>query len=232
VPFADLANADVRQRLSDFVKLGFEFTVYTLGVPDEAILTTIETHGNLLVNWEIIFPEHTVSQIGAAINRAQSLFPGQLFIAPVVPIREDDGAGKTFQHFASHGFSSRQVDKAENWLSMIDNQVDDIGLTYRVSPWDEPSAAMREIDQQSKRVKLINLQLPRLDEGVCFDDDNRLQSFIVDAYKASRTMVNTTVFIDTFVDSDRGYYPRNGLLDRRFNPRPAFYALKLASLAN
>lgn len=232
VPFADLANADVRQRLSDFVKLGFEFTVYTLGVPDEATLTTIEAHGNLLVNWEIVFPEHTVSQMGAAIHRAKSVFPGQLFIAPVVPIKEDDGAGKTFQHFASHGFSSRQVDKAENWLSMIGNQVDDIGLTYRVSPWDEPGSTMREIDQQSKRVKLINLQLPRLDEGVCFDDDHRLQSFIVDAYKASRTMVNTTVFIDTFVDSDRGYYPRNGLLDRRFNPRPAFYALKLASLVN
>ncbi len=232
VPFADLANADVRQRLSDFVKLGFEFTVYSLGAPDEATLATIKAHSSLLVNWEIIFPEHTADQIGAAINRAQSVFPGQLFIAPVVPIKEDDGDGKTFQHFASHGFSCKQADKAEIWLSMIGNQADDIGLTFRVSPWDEPIATLHEIDRQSKRVKLINLQLPRLDEGVCFDDDDKLQSFIVDAYNASRTMVNTTVFVDTFVDSDRGYYPRNGLLDRRLNPRPAFYALKLASLVN
>ncbi len=232
VPIADLTNADVRQRMSDFVKIGFEFTVYSLGVPDEATLATIEAHGNLLVNWEIIFPEHTVSQIGVAINRAQSVFPGQLFIAPVVPIKEDGGDGKTFQHFASHGFSWMQADKAKNWLSMIGDQSNDIGLTFRVSPWDEPIATLHEIDRQSKHIKLINLQLPRLDEGVRFDDDNRLQSFIVDAYNASRTMVNTTVFIDTFVDSDRGYYPRNGLLDRRFNPRPAFYALKLASLVN
>jgi len=232
VPFADLAKADVRQRLSDFVKLGFEFTVYSLGVPDERTLATIGAHGNLLVNWEIIFPEHAAPQLGAAIHRAQSVFPGQLFIAPVVPIKEDHGDGKTFQHFASHGFSSRQVDKAENWLVMIDNRIGDIGLTFRVSPWDEPIVTLREIDRQSKHVKLINLQLPRLDEGVRFEDDDRLQSFMVDAYKASRTMVNTTVFLDTFVDSDRGYYPRNGLLDRRFNPRPAFYALKLASLSS
>ncbi len=232
VPFADLANADVRARLSDFVKLGFEFTVYSLGVPGEATLATIEAHGNLLVNWEIIFPEYTVPQIDVAINRARSVFPCQLFIAPVVPIKEDDGDGKTFQHFASHGFSGNHMDKAENWLSMIGDHVNDIGLTFRVTPWDEPIPTMREIDRQSKRVKLINLQLPRLDEGVRFDDDDRLQSFIVDAYKASRTMINTTVFIDTFIDSDRGYYPRNGLLDRRFNPRPAFYALKLASLVN
>ena len=231
VPFADLANTDVRLRMSDFVKLGFEFTVYSLGVPDERILGTIKAHSSLFVNWEIIFPEHTVSQIGIAIQRAQTVFPGQLFIAPVVPIKEDSGDGKTFQHFASHGFSSTLVDKAKSWLSMINHQAEDIGLTFRVSPWEEPVTTIDEIDRQCKRAKLINLQLPRLDEGVLFNDDDRLQSFIVEAYQASRMLTNTTVFLDTFIDSDRGYYPRNGLLDRRFNPRPAFYALKLASLA-
>ena len=232
IPFADLAHEDVRQRLSDFVKLGFAFTVYSLGVPDEATLATMTAHSNLIVNWEIIFPEHTVPQISDVIHHARRAFSGQLFIAPVVPIKEDSGVGITFQHFASHGFSSRQARKAENWLSMIGSQVDDIGLTFRVSPWDEPLATLREIDRQNKRVKLINLQLPRLDEGVRFEDDSKVQSFVVDAYQASRTIVNTTVFIDTFVDNDRGYYPRNGLLDRCLNPRPAFYALKLASLVN
>ncbi|MCP4420113.1 MAG: hypothetical protein GY805_26205, partial [Chloroflexi bacterium] len=232
VPFADLANADVRQRLSDFVKLGFEFTIYTLDVPDEATLAIMAAHGDLIKNWEIVFPEHSVSQIGVAIKHAQTVFSGQFFIAPVVPIKKDDGDSKTFQHFASHGFSCEQANKVENWLAILGNRAENIGLTFRVSPWDDPIFTLHEIERQSKRVKLVNLQLPRLDEGVCFDDNNQLQSFIVDAYNASRTMVNTTVFIDTFVDSDRGYYPRNGLLDRRFNPRPAFYALKLASLVD
>jgi len=232
VPFADLANADVRQRLSDFVKLGFDFTVFSLGIPDAATLTALEMHGHLIVNWEIIFPEHATSQIGTAISRARSVFPGQLFIAPVVPIKEDDGDRVSFQHFASHGFSSSQAEKAAYWLSIIDAQIDNIGLTFRVSPWDQPIAALHDIDQQSVHAKLINLQLPRLDEGVRFDDDQKLASFLVDAYNASQMMANTTVFIDTFVDSDRGYYPRVGLVDRRFNPRPAFYALKLASLVS
>ena len=230
VPFADLANADIRQRLSDFVKLDFEFSAYSLGIPDNATLAIIKAYGHLLRNWEIIFPQNTLSQLGTAINLAQSVFSGQLFIAPVVPIKKDEGDGKTFQHFASHGFSSGQANKAENWLSMIDTQANEIGLTFRVSPWDDPAATLHEIDQASQRTKLINLQLPRLDEGVYFKDNGRLSSFIVDAYIASQKMLNTTLFIDTFTDSDRGYYPRIGLLDRRFNPRPAFYALKLASL--
>jgi len=42
-------------------------------------------------------------------------------------------------------------------------------------------------------------------------------------------MANTTVFIDTFIDCDIGYYPRIGLLDRRFNPRPASIGIQLSS---
>ena len=49
VTLADLANADVRRRLSDFVRLGFGFTVYSLDSPDEYVLTTITAYGALLV---------------------------------------------------------------------------------------------------------------------------------------------------------------------------------------
>lgn len=71
--------------------------------------------------------------------------------------------------------------------------------------------------------------MPRLNEGKCFDDEKKLEKFIIDVYKTSRTMQNSTVFLDTFVDNDRGYYPRIGLLDRRLNPRKAFHALKSVS---
>ena len=54
VPLADLANADVRRRLSDFVRLGFGFTVYSLDSPDGHELTTIAVHGALLVEYGYI----------------------------------------------------------------------------------------------------------------------------------------------------------------------------------
>ena len=46
---ADRARADVRRRLSYFVRLGFGFTVYSLDSPDEYVLTTITAYGALLV---------------------------------------------------------------------------------------------------------------------------------------------------------------------------------------
>ncbi len=48
-PMAELANADVRRRLSDFVRLGFGFSVYSLASPDKHVLTTITAHGALIV---------------------------------------------------------------------------------------------------------------------------------------------------------------------------------------
>ena len=71
--------------------------------------------------------------------------------------------------------------------------------------------------------------MPRHNEGKRFDDEKKLEKFIIDVYKTSRTMQNSTVFLDTFVDNDRGYYPRIGLLDRRLNSRKSFHALKSVS---
>ena len=85
-PMADHANADVRRRLSDFVRLGFEFTVYSLDYPDEHVLTTIAAHGALLENWELIFPEHSILRAAESVRIAQSVFKGKLFISPVVPL--------------------------------------------------------------------------------------------------------------------------------------------------
>ena len=111
VPLADLANADFRRRLSDFVRLGFGFTVYSLGSPDEHVLTTIATHGALLENWELIFPEHSILQAAESVRITQSVFKGKLFISPVVPLKKDVADKNIFQHFVIHGFSVEQAVK-------------------------------------------------------------------------------------------------------------------------
>ena len=192
-------------------------------------MTTIAAHGALLENWELIFPEHSILRAAESVRIAQSVFKGKLFISPVVPLKKDVTDKNIFQHFASHGFSVEQTVKAKKLLSTVNDNSHRVGLTFRVSPWDDHLTTLSEIDRQVKDHKLINLQMPRLNEGKRFDDEKKLEKFIIDVYKTSRTMQNSTVFLDTFVDNDRGYYPRIGLLDRRLNPRKAFHALKSLS---
>jgi hypothetical protein len=42
---------------------------------------------------------------------------------------------------------------------------------------------------------------------------------------AAYTWPNVRVFLDTFMDLDRGYFPRYGLYDRRCNPRKGAHVL-------
>jgi 3',5'-cyclic AMP phosphodiesterase CpdA len=61
------------------------------------------------------------------------------------------------------------------------------------------------------------VEMPRGAESGCFDDD------AVVACRAAEALLMAAsgrrLFLDAFVDHDRGYFPRNGLIDRRGGPR-------------
>ena len=48
-PMADLANAYVRRLISDFVRQGFGFIIYSLAYPDEYVMITIAADRSLIV---------------------------------------------------------------------------------------------------------------------------------------------------------------------------------------
>ncbi len=76
---------------------------------------------------------------------------------------------------------------------------------------------------------LVLFEFPRDGEGTCRQADNAIATRLVTAYLAAIAHPDVGVIIDTFVDHDRGYYPRNGVLDRRCNPRAGFHALRQIS---
>ena len=51
-------------------------------------------------------------------------------------------------------------------------------------------------------------------------------SRIAEGMAAAAAFDNVTVYADTFVDIDRGYFPRTGVLDRMYNPRPGFHVVR------
>ena len=57
-------------------------------------------------------------------------------------------------------------------------------------------------------------------------DDHLSVTRIAEAMAAAAAFDNVTVYADTFVDIDRGYFPRTGVLDRLFNPRPGFHVVR------
>ena len=145
---------------------------------------------------------------------------GSVAVGPLVPFTGLEWQGG---HFVAHGFSpGDDVDSLARRAGDADE------IVFRVAPdaavWESVAQAAELVAGHGFRA-VINVQLPRREEGRMFDDDVLVANRVVEAEVAARAFRDTTVFIDGFIDHDRGYYPRVGLLDRRGDPRGGLRAL-------
>jgi len=227
VPLADLAAERGRQRMADLAATGIGFTIFSIGVPSDETIALAGAHSGLISAWEVIAPQ---DQLAAAVERFAGLREGRklnrdpkltVYAGPVRSLLPDDPDASTFQHFASHGFGPEGGD------SSLKSDID--GVTFRVSPFDRPwerIAAMADRAAETGLGVLANVQLPRRDEGIVFDDDAAIANHAAETVAAAMAHPGVNIFLDTFMDHDRGYYPRHGLIDRRGNPRPALHAIR------
>ncbi len=136
--------------------------------------------------------------------------------APIVPV------GGPGHHFVTHGFDPGGP--------VPDLTCDE--LVFGVT-WPDPvgmgvATAVRTAAAAGKRA-VVMLRSPRAGEAAEFSDDEAVAAWAAEAVQAARKHPEAAVFLDTFMDHDRAYYRRHGLVDRRGDPRPALAALIEAS---
>ena len=71
----------------------------------------------------------------------------------------------------------------------------------------------------------VNVPARRCQSGGANFDDEAIRDRVLEAARMAPSLPALSVQLDTFVDVDRGYNPRHGLLDRHYNFRPAGRAL-------
>ena len=216
IPSGDLLSAEGRARVAALAARGHEFTVFSAGVPDDGTVECLAGCRDFVAAWEVIAPAERLSETIGRIAGVRDRVGLPVYLAPVVPYLSAETGGPSFQHFASHGFSPAD--------GTIPAAVD--GVTFRIAPWESPWERIAEIAGWTETAVAANLQLPRVDEGIAAADDLAAANHVAEAALAAAAFPRVAVFLDTFMDHDRGYYPRHGLVDRRFNPRPAFHALR------
>jgi hypothetical protein len=141
---------------------------------------------------------------------------------------QQDGEELHFSHFPSHGFRLEDQD----FLSQLVNQdwknpVD--GIVFGIPPESNIHEVIAEAHKLSTELNLeavAHVQLPRKSEGEMLQDDREVSNRVAEALVAAYENRKVSMFLDTFIDHDRGYYPRKGILDRRGNPNPGYYVLK------
>lgn len=223
VPLADLATQATADRVRHLTGKGMRFSVVSAGVPDHRSIEMVRSNSTSIDRWEIIVPPTSFAAALASIESAP-VPDVEIAIAPIVPVGTSSA---DLHHFVAAGFSLTDDADLARWLDIDTNRT--IGsLVFRV-PWgahvtDSPRRA-RMIANESGRTATLVIDLPRAGESAILDDDDAVAHRVADVVQAAALEPTVAVFLDGFVDHDRGYYPRHGLIDRAFNPRPAFYQL-------
>ena len=133
-------------------------------------------------------------------------------------------AGSRFNHLISHGFAIGEAEELADFLERNDADGTVSALLVAVprdqSPWTVADWARGFGDAIGRRICLY----------VKSSASSPAEAFVDDAANAWRTAISVisaaaspglNIILDTFTDADRGYFVRTGLVDRRYNPRPA-----------
>ena len=223
IPLEDLSTPDGVRRVRDLTARGMRFGVFSAGVPDRRTVDTVRSLSSDLRRWEILAPPDRFDDVFASVEGVD-LGELHLAIAPIVPVGASDAV---VHHFVAAGFGIADDPALDRWLR-ADTGVRFNELVFRI-PWTEQVGdgleRAGELAGESGRKAIVIVELPRASESASFDDDDVVAERVAEAALAADGWSGVEVFLDGFMDHDRGYYPRHGLIDRSFNPRSALYRL-------
>lgn len=198
VPGDDLRRPDGRRRIVELAPSGIAFTVFGADLVDLPAAVGVE-------RWELV----------VAPGRHPDLPAGAPVVAgPVVPV----GGSWQGDHFVAHGVAPGVAPEEADLPPGVDGPV--VRIPVEAAPFEGVAAAA-----EATPGAVVIVELPRNGEGRPFDDAAAVANRVVEACLAASGRPEVTVFLDGFVDHDRGYFPRRGLLDRRGDAHPAFHAL-------
>lgn len=205
LPVDDLRRPDTRERLAALHARGQRFVLFHAGPPDAATWALLRAHAGMIDALELILARTTLD----AVTPPPGVPP--IWLAPIGR-RDPARDGVYFSHFPLPGFVPGDPELAAlpGWVARP---------VYRVGGevWEGVAGA-------TGGVALV--ELPRGGESREATDDGAVAWRVAEAFAAARAFPDVPVLLDTFVDHDRGYFPRHGLLDRRSNPRAAFHVLR------
>ena len=220
IPLSDLGDPDVRARAADLKAFGIELLAFSAGIPGPRELALLEANAALVSLWEVILPSERLA--GSLAGLGEVSVPIAISRIDIEPLGEG-----YFSHFPEQGFSPDEdsSETAAELHSAITH------LVFRVPSGEPIASAVATAERAAARagkLAICHVQTPRGDERRIGDDDLAIARTAVEALGAAESCSGGHVYLDTFEDKDRGYYPRHGLIDRRGNPREAACALRRA----
>lgn len=232
VPELDWREAPSRRRMALAARMGQSFVVTAQKAPP-AGLDAREAAAAGIVGWELNAMAPYFERASARLREARAASGVPVYWSRIHGPADSAYDGKHFSHFVKAGFMVPELAEYRDRFVALrrDGLID--GITVRVETGDDVLASLAAIDATLRDTGLraiVSLKTATASIATEQADDVALLRRTVAAMLASRGADRLVLVFDTFMDVDRGYSPRHGFIDRRFDPRPA--AVAFATMAS
>jgi len=229
LPIQDIVDKRVCQRVKDLAQSGHEFTILSSGIPSEAQQAAIVDCADLIDHWEIALPDFRLAEVLPLLADLKMKAAVQIYFCKIRTKEDMARSGDRYFHFINHGFVPEDHEQIADYLAAEDFSNVFSGFVFRIvrgeSPWDrilEIDTLATELSIQVSTTVMISDRNPAKMQV----DDRSSANLICEAFVANEFVSNTMVFVDTFMDMDRGHSVRNGVIDRFCNPRLGYHVLR------
>lgn len=227
IPLADLRDLARCQRLRALVHLGFRPTIFGFGMPSAHDLALIADNRDILRDWEMTvdWPALPAMQESLADLHAKT---GLDIYLSRMRSKKDLPAGSLYFHVINHGFTLADLGQLDELGAMDLPGVK--GAVFRMSN-QMPVNILPEIDKAASERGLkasVHMRTAGDNPAEGHDDHDQTCARVADALKIAPGLPATRMFLDTLADNDRGYFPRQGAIDRAGNPNSLFEVIRAA----
>lgn len=223
VPDQDATEAQPRRRMALMARMGQRYVVTCLGRPRlEASAQALREIGVAAIEVNTTL-ERFERQKGALCEWRQTTGT-QVLLSKIHTFDDSHFDGKHFSHFVKAGFTLGELERSTGVVAAAVQSGAVDGVTVRVEPEEDLLEAATRIDRLVRDTGahvLASLKTSGPNLATERGDDAWLVQRVAQAMLLSRTGTRVRYVFDTFMDVDRGYYPRHGFIDRRFDARPA-----------
>lgn len=229
VPWSDFAGAATRERMRVLRAQGHAFTVSVHGLTAEAEVLLRE-HASLIDTLEVIV---SLPRLDALVPRLAGLRADTGMRVSLSRLQRHDSAhhhGNRARHVIQHGFVPGERDDCATLVRQLRARGAIDAVAYRLDRDDASLAdSLLALDAFASAEDVTVDALVRLaadSPSVAMEDDLANANRVAEAMVAACACARVRVTLDTFNDVDRGYFPRTGLVDRRYNPRLAGHVMR------
>jgi len=227
IPDHDVTQPVTRLRMQLLHDVGHRFIATTFGVPRGAFAAALDGQTDLLDAIEVNLSSAALTREAARLTafKAKSAIP--LYWAKLRMHEDAHYEGGKVSHFINTGFTLNDLHTAETILENAGLRALVAGIVVRIDRTVDILTAAVQLAEYAARTGLKILGSIKLADASIArarTDDLDTARLAAESLLAASLSGDVQYVFDTFMDVDRGYFPRNGFIDRMFNPRPALRA--------